>query len=183
MHSVCSRKQLIWLPSLCNAQTWERADRPFLMQAFVFTSPAACFCRVWSVAHSQHRPHLCASSSDDGTAHLWAGRGLSERVGQIRLPSSAPIAGVSFCAENEHALALAASDCSAYVYDIRNLSEPIQVCTRLRCNRYFVSTSLWLQTMPTCLGQQTTPYVLVCCKGFSYLWSLWNPECPVSGCW
>ena len=83
-------------------------------------------CRVWSVAHSQHKPHLCASSSDDGTAHLWAGRGLSERAGQISVPGQAPISGVSFCAEDENALALAASDACAYVYDIRQHSTPLQ---------------------------------------------------------
>ncbi len=83
--------------------------------------------RVWSVAHSQHKPHLCASASDDGTAHLWAGRGLSERAGQISVPGQAPISGVSFCTEDENALALAASDACAYVYDIRQHSTPLQV--------------------------------------------------------
>ena len=79
------------------------------------------------MAHSQHKPHLCASASDDGTAHLWAGRGLSERAGQISVPGQAPISGVSFCTEDENALALAASDACAYVYDIRQHSTPLQV--------------------------------------------------------
>lgn len=34
---------------------------------------------------------------------------------------------MSFCPEDENALALAASDSCVYVYDIRNISEPLQV--------------------------------------------------------
>lgn len=107
-------------------------------------------CRVWSVAHSQHRPNLCASSSDDGTAHLWAGRGLSQRAGQISIPGSVPISCVSFCPEDENALALAASDCCAYVYDIRNLSEPLQVhSSRVNSGGYTFSHSCALS--PSCM--------------------------------
>ncbi|EIE23238.1 WD40 repeat-like protein, partial [Coccomyxa subellipsoidea C-169] len=83
--------------------------------------------RVWSVAHSTLRPHLCASASDDGSARIWAGRGLAEASGVITLPRRAAICGVSFCADDEHALALAGADCCAYVFDLRNTSSPLQV--------------------------------------------------------
>lgn len=86
-------------------------------------------CRVWSVAQSSLRPHLCASASDDGTARLWAGRGLAEAAGTIVLPRGGAICGVSFCSDDEHALALAGADCCAYIYDLRKVSTPLQVRT------------------------------------------------------
>ncbi len=89
------------------------------------------YCRVWSVAQSNLRPHLCASASDDGTARLWAGRGLAEAAGTIVLPRGGPICGVTFCPDDEHALALSGSDCCAYIYDLRKLCTPLQVCLRL----------------------------------------------------
>lgn len=88
----------------------------------------AADCRVWSVAHSSLRPHLCASASDDGTARIWAGRGLAEAAGAISLPRRGAICGASFCSEDENALALAGADCCAYLFDLRKTDSPLQVC-------------------------------------------------------
>ncbi len=82
---------------------------------------------MWSVAHSSLRPYLCASASDDGTARIWAGRGLAEAAGEISLPRRGAICGASFCSEDENALALAGADCCAYLFDLRKTGSPLQV--------------------------------------------------------
>lgn len=83
----------------------------------------ACFgcCRVWSVAHSHLRRTLCASASDDGTAALWGGQGLSTRAAAPLAPAAGcPVTCVDFCREDENALLVACADGAAYVYDLRN---------------------------------------------------------------
>ncbi|KAK9826373.1 hypothetical protein WJX81_004551 [Elliptochloris bilobata] len=49
--------------------------------------------RVWSVAHSLQRRHLVASTSDDGTARLWAGPGLAACAGVLHPARGAPAYG------------------------------------------------------------------------------------------
>jgi hypothetical protein len=84
------------------------------------------------VAHSQLRPHLACSTSDDGTARLLAGRGLAQGAGLLRLPAGGPICGAAFCPEDEHALALAGADACGYLFDLRKAAAPLQV--PLRCS-------------------------------------------------
>ncbi|KAK9805573.1 hypothetical protein WJX72_005987 [[Myrmecia] bisecta] len=81
--------------------------------------------RIWGVAHSAMRPFLCMSASDDGTARLWSGYGLVQRAGTITPPGGAPICCAEFCRADENLLALASSDRNAYIYDLRNLQEPL----------------------------------------------------------
>ena len=77
--------------------------------------------RVWSVAHSKLRRNLCASASDDGTAALWSGMGLSGRaVPPLNPARGCPVTCVDFSAEDENALLVACANGAAYVYDLRN---------------------------------------------------------------
>jgi WD40 repeat protein len=76
---------------------------------------------VWSVAHSKLRRNLCASASDDGTAALWSGMGLSGRAAPPLNPArGCPVTCVDFSAEDENALLVACANGAAYVYDLRN---------------------------------------------------------------
>ena len=63
------------------------------------------------------------------TALPTSGLGVGSASGQARSAclDRRPFSGVSFCTEDENALALAASDACAYVYDIRQHSTPLQV--------------------------------------------------------
>lgn len=83
--------------------------------------------RVWSVAHSHLRRTLCASASDDGTAALWGGHGLSTRAAAPLAPApGCPVTCVDFCREDENALLVACADGAAYIYDLRNTTTPCQ---------------------------------------------------------
>ena len=89
------------------------------------------------MAHSRLRPNLCASGSDDGTARLWAGRGLAEAAAVVRPPAGgAPVCSVALSPHDEHALALACADHAAYLYDLRSTAAPLAV---LRGHRRAVS--------------------------------------------
>lgn len=77
------------------------------------------------MAQSLQRRHLVASASDDGTARLWAGPGLGACAGVICPAGGAPVCGAAFCAADGNLLALAAADCNAYVYDLRNTASPL----------------------------------------------------------
>lgn len=81
--------------------------------------------RIWSVAHSPIRPHLCASASDDRTVRLWGGSGLSQRVATLCPNPRASACGVDFSPVDPHILALASADHSVYLYDLRNTSAPL----------------------------------------------------------
>jgi E3 ubiquitin-protein ligase RFWD2 len=81
--------------------------------------------RVWSVCHSRLRRDLCVSTSDDGTAKLWSGRHLALCAGTIDPPGNASICGCDFSTRDENMLAVASSDCNAYIYDLRNLRQPM----------------------------------------------------------
>ena len=85
------------------------------------------------MAHSQLRPHLCASTSDDGTARLLAGRGLAQPAGLLRLPAGgAHLRRRLLPPEDEHALALAGADACAYLFDdLRKPAAPLQVGNNL----------------------------------------------------
>ncbi len=81
--------------------------------------------RVWGLAHSSRQPQLVASVSDDRTARLWRGPALAEAAMTIRPPTSAALCGVDFSASRDHLLALASSDASVYLYDIRQARAPL----------------------------------------------------------
>lgn len=79
------------------------------------------------MAHSLQRRHLVASTSDDGTARLWAGPGLAACAGVLRPAGGAPVCGAAFCAADGNLFAVAAADCRAYVYDLRRSAAPLAV--------------------------------------------------------
>ncbi|GLI60377.1 hypothetical protein VaNZ11_002508 [Volvox africanus] len=77
--------------------------------------------KIWSVAHSCRTPHLAASAADDRCARLWAGRGLSQCVASLQPNPRASVCCVDFSPASDHLLALACSDRTAYLYDMRTL--------------------------------------------------------------
>ncbi|KAL3152751.1 hypothetical protein ABBQ38_012338 [Trebouxia sp. C0009 RCD-2024] len=85
--------------------------------------------RVWSVAHSQIEPSLGMSTSDDGTARIWSGSAPSKSVEVIRPHPSAPVCDATFCSYDANLVALASADRNAYVYDLRQLTEPLHTLT------------------------------------------------------
>lgn len=70
---------------------------------------------------------------------LWAGRGLADAAGVITQPNGSAVCGVSFCSEDDNAIALASADCHAYVYDLRRMESPLQVQHHL----LLAATSIW----------------------------------------
>jgi WD40 repeat protein len=83
--------------------------------------------RIWAVTHSRLRRHLAATASDDCTAKLWAGSGLSTCVAAITLPARPAVCGADFCASHDSLLCLAAADARVYLYDLRALARPLAV--------------------------------------------------------
>jgi E3 ubiquitin-protein ligase RFWD2 len=94
--------------------------------------------RVWSVSHSQSKPHLVASASEDGSVIFWAGNFLAEVVGKLTPnPNLAKSGGncnhctavtaVQFSPFDEYGLAVACADSRAYVYDLRRTSHPVSI--------------------------------------------------------
>uniref|UniRef100_A0A061S8J7 E3 ubiquitin-protein ligase RFWD2 n=1 Tax=Tetraselmis sp. GSL018 TaxID=582737 RepID=A0A061S8J7_9CHLO len=83
--------------------------------------------KVWSVSHSQHKPHLIAASAGDSCVRLWdTSMGVSS-CGVISTGRSVPVCSVAFSPHREHSLAMASADHSVYLYDIRRLDEPQMV--------------------------------------------------------
>lgn len=81
--------------------------------------------RIWSICHSKLRRHFAVTASDDCTARLWSGSGLNTHVATITAPSKPAICGADFSDSNEYLLALAAADAKVYLYDMRQLQQPI----------------------------------------------------------
>jgi hypothetical protein len=81
--------------------------------------------RIWGLAHSPRQPLLVASVSDDRTARIWRGPALHKHAITIRPPTAAALCGVDFSAARDHLLALASSDASVYLYDLRQASRPL----------------------------------------------------------
>jgi E3 ubiquitin-protein ligase RFWD2 len=88
---------------------------------------AHCGRRIWSVAHSRLRPHLAATASDDCTAKLWAGSAFDSPVATITLPGSPAVCCADFSQHDANVLALAAADARVYLYDLRQLAQPMAV--------------------------------------------------------
>jgi WD40 repeat protein len=84
--------------------------------------------RVMSVTHSHLHRNLVATTSDDGTARLWAGPHLSQSVGVISMAIGSAITCADFSLSDPNALALASGDHQAYLYDLRRLDRPVKVC-------------------------------------------------------
>lgn len=82
--------------------------------------------RVWSVSHSLHRPHLCASAAEDGVVRLWGGPGLASCVAALRPSASgAPACGVQLSPFDGNLAAVACADHSAYIFDLRRADRPL----------------------------------------------------------
>jgi hypothetical protein len=77
------------------------------------------------VCHSKLRHHLAVTASDDCTARLWSGIGLNTHVATITAPGKPAICCADFSSSNEYLLALAAADAKVYVYDLRQLQQPL----------------------------------------------------------
>lgn len=88
---------------------------------------AHCGRRIWSVAHSRLRPHLAATASDDCTAKLWAGSAFDSPVATISLPGAPAVCCADFSQHDANLLALAAADARVYLYDLRQLAQPLAV--------------------------------------------------------
>lgn len=137
-HLTASRSRLK-LADLATAAATDRIARaPLRLGDSQLTfQPLLMLFRVWSVAHSRTRHHLCASASDDGTAALWGGPGLSCRAAPPLAPAPGwPVTCVDFCPEDDNALLVACSDGGAYVYDLRNrcgCKPPAAVLISLSC--------------------------------------------------
>jgi E3 ubiquitin-protein ligase RFWD2 len=81
--------------------------------------------RIWSVCHSKLRHHFAVTASDDCTARLWSGSGLNTHVATVTAPGKPAICCADFSSSNEYLLALAAADAKVYLYDMRQLQQPI----------------------------------------------------------
>ncbi|KAF6251314.1 WD40-repeat-containing domain protein [Scenedesmus sp. NREL 46B-D3] len=88
---------------------------------------AHCGRRIWSVAHSRLRPHLAATASDDCSAKLWAGSAFDSPVTTITLPGAPAVCCADFSQHDANLLALAAADARVYLYDLRQLAQPLAV--------------------------------------------------------
>lgn len=83
--------------------------------------------RIWSVCHSKLRRHFAVTASDDCTARLWSGSGLDTHVATVTAPGKPAICGADLSSSNEYLLALAAADARVYLYDMRQLLQPVVV--------------------------------------------------------
>lgn len=81
--------------------------------------------RIWSVCHSKLRRHFAVTASDDCTARLWSGSGLNTHVATVTAPGKPAICCADFSSSNEYLLALAAADAKVYLYDMRQLQQPV----------------------------------------------------------
>uniref|UniRef100_A0A7R9UZV1 Anaphase-promoting complex subunit 4 WD40 domain-containing protein n=1 Tax=Chlamydomonas euryale TaxID=1486919 RepID=A0A7R9UZV1_9CHLO len=78
---------------------------------------------------------MVISASDDGTARLWAGKGLATEVAVLRPPPApgtpagarTPLLSAEFSPEEEHLVAVASADRCAYLFDMRRTDVPLQV--------------------------------------------------------
>ena len=106
------------------------------------TLPPAGLCRVWSVSHSPLVPGYCASASDDGTVRLWSGPSPHRACGVLRPPGpAAPLCSVQLSPHDANLLALASSDCLAYVFDLRRPDQPLHM---LEGHSRAVSAARWM---------------------------------------
>lgn len=83
--------------------------------------------RIWSVCHSKLRRHFAVTASDDCTARLWSGSGLDTHIATVTAPGKPAICGADLSSSNEYLLALAAADARVYLYDMRQLLQPVVV--------------------------------------------------------
>lgn len=81
--------------------------------------------RIWSISHSKLRRNFAATASDDCTARLWGGYGLNTHIATITAPGKPAVCSVDFSSSNEHLLALAAADTKVYLFDLRQLQQPL----------------------------------------------------------
>ncbi|KAF5204460.1 Ubiquitin ligase protein cop1 protein [Thalictrum thalictroides] len=85
---------------------------------------------IWSLDYSHSSPTVGASGSDDGTMQMWDARcDANESAMAMVQPSMShsPICSVEFDQYGGELIAMGCADRKAYVYDIRNMSNPISV--------------------------------------------------------
>lgn len=79
------------------------------------------------MCHSKLRRHFAVTASNDCTARLWSGSGLDTHVATVTAPGKPAICGADLSSSNEYLLALAAADARVYLYDMRQLLQPVVV--------------------------------------------------------
>lgn len=83
--------------------------------------------RVWSVSYSVLRESCLASASDDGTVALWDARNMVVASRMAPSRDTVPVTGVQFCPWDDNLVAVSATDCKGYVYDVRRVEMPLYV--------------------------------------------------------
>ncbi|GFR48157.1 hypothetical protein Agub_g9992 [Astrephomene gubernaculifera] len=121
--------------------------------------------KIWSVVHSRRTPHLVASAADDRCVRLWSGRDLAQCVVTLQPNPRASVCCVDLSSDQDHLLAAACSDSTAYVYDMRRMgggplaalryhSRPASYCRFFGANRIVTAAtdaSIALWDLPTAM--------------------------------
>ncbi|KAF9617584.1 hypothetical protein IFM89_037396 [Coptis chinensis] len=83
--------------------------------------------RVWSLDYSHSSSPLGASGSDDGTMQMWDTRCVGNECVAMAQPSISgnPVCCVEFDPHGGELIAMGCADRKAYIYDIRNMSNPV----------------------------------------------------------
>ena len=80
--------------------------------------------RAWSVDFSKTDACLLASGSDDGTVKIYSTKQMRS---VLTVETVANVCSVQFHPTNFHYIAVGCSDHHAYVYDLRNVNQPVTV--------------------------------------------------------
>lgn len=80
--------------------------------------------RAWSVNFSKTDASLLASGSDDGTVKVYS---TKQTRSVLTVETVANVCSVQYHPTNFHYIAVGCSDHNAYVYDLRNINQPVTV--------------------------------------------------------
>ena len=80
--------------------------------------------RAWSVDFCKTDASLLASGSDDGTVKIYS---MEQTRSVLTVETIANVCSVQFHPTNLHYIAVGCSDHNAYVYDLRNVNQPVTV--------------------------------------------------------
>ncbi|KAF6002558.1 coatomer subunit alpha [Cyanidiococcus yangmingshanensis] len=81
--------------------------------------------RAWTVDYCPSKPHVLASGSDDGNIKLWS---TAQNNSLATIRTNANVCSIKFVPNlYDCCLAIGSADHSAYVYDLRNLTQPLHV--------------------------------------------------------
>ncbi|GFH08285.1 WD_REPEATS_REGION domain-containing protein [Haematococcus lacustris] len=86
--------------------------------------------RVWSVDFSRVDPTRLASCSDDGTVRVW---GITQEQSMFTIDCKVNACSVQWSPTSCHQLAVGASNCQAYLYDLRRHTLPLLTITGHTC--------------------------------------------------